>query len=163
MKRLFNYLLYISYAVLLAAGYGYVTYIIIYPMVVDGRVLIAHVVNFSFIIFMLFSDKLEYYLLQRKKYTVKKSVFAKIYRALSLGHVSYRASVYLFYLFILVLSIISHSGAYIAFSDNFQNYLHIIDYGILFLIAADMFIKQLSVDIKRVNDMDDDAEKEQAK
>jgi len=158
MKIIFNYFLYTFYALVGAAAYGYTTYIAVYPLLLEGRILAAHVINFSLIIFMLVMDKVEQNMMHKRKITSKKNKFAKILRVAFLGHISYKTAIYLFYIFILLLSVALKANIPIGFTDNFQSYIFVLDYGILFLIAVDVFIKHLKIDIMRVRNVDCDRE-----
>ena len=154
MKTILRYMLYIFYAALGAATYGYITYTTIYPLLLDGYILAAHIANMLFILLILGSDKLEHYIIRKIYSKPRKRWIITTLRITFLGHISFKTGVYLFYIFILVASMLLQSEISMIFSSSFANYISTMDYGILFLIATDVFIKHLKIDVKRVQDLD---------
>lgn len=157
MKTIYNYLLYIFYAFVMAAFYGLTTYLIVYPLIADGHILFAHALNFLLIVTSLLADKAEQHFMLRRKNKTRQNKFTSVLRALfspRVGRISFKTSLYLFYFCILILSVVLRVDDVIDVTENFQNYILTLEYGVMFLLAVDMFIKHLIIDSKHIRDMD---------
>ncbi|MCL2365231.1 MAG: hypothetical protein FWC71_11285 [Defluviitaleaceae bacterium] len=137
-KPAISYLLYTFYAVVMAVIYGLITYFGIFARGAEGFALRTYIWNLVLITMVLLVDRL--YLAKPKK-KVKRLHF-----------VSFKASLYLFYIFALVTSrlmLLLDDGQMVA-AYSFQNYLLSIEYGLILLVAADKFIDQFAKDKKQM-------------
>ena len=155
MKIVYHYLLYGFYALILAAIYGVGTYFSIYPLISQGYMLQAHIFNFVLIIISLLLDKIQYNMMIKRQNDTKlkqdkQSFIKRTLLSPNIGHISFKTSLYLFYFFVLIVSVVLQSSDFIDATDNLQNYIFTVEYGIMFLIAADMFIKHLVKDSQHI-------------
>jgi len=129
-----NYLLYTFYAVVMAVIYGLITYYGIFARGAEGFALRTYIWNLVLITLVLLVDRLYF---AKPKRNVKSFHF-----------VSFKASLYLFYLFALIASrlmLLLDTGELEA-AYSFSNYLLSIEYGLILLVAADKFIDQFAKD-----------------
>ena len=157
LKTIRRYCLYTLYALTGAALYGIITYALIYPLVGEGQFLAAHIANFVIISFYLVTDKITQKLMPKKKGKKTGNWAARVlYELISprFGRISFKTSLYLFYFCTLIVSVVIRTEVSINITYSFQSYIFIMEYGVLFLVAADMFIKQLVVDGKNIRDLD---------
>ena len=166
LRMIYNYLLYVFYAFVMAAIFGIATYFILYPLISDGRMLTAHILNFLLIVVTLLADKIEHNMMLKKKSKSNQNKIVSIIRTVlspRMGHISFKTSLYLFYFFTLILSVALRLDNFIEVTDNFRDYIFTLEYGVMFLIAADMFIKHLIIDSKYIREMDNNSTKEDKK
>jgi len=150
-KPVVSYLLYAFYAVIMAVSYGLFTYFGIFARGAEGFALRTYIWNLALITIVLLIDKL--YLFKLKKSAEKRKAANKKYRVLHF--VSFKASLYLFYIFALIssrLMLLLDVGEMEA-AYNFRNYLLSIEYGLILLVAADKFIDQFAKDKKQMRDL----------
>ena len=145
MKRVSRLALYSFLAFFWAVFYGLLTYLTVYPLIVQERVLIAYVVNFTIILGILLEDKITQKLMKKRKTKDKSSLILS-----ALTGMSFKTSLYLFYFCTLIVSVILRTNPDIVVTESFREYVFTLEYGVLFLVAADMFIKQLLKDSKRI-------------
>ena len=116
---------------------------------VAGRSMIAATaINFAVILFFIIEDLVSdhfYAKHQAKKQHKKPNIFKKIVAAYFTS-VSFKTSLYLFYIFILVCSAIDTVDPGF-FSEDFSLYLLTVEYGILVLVAVDTFLGQFLKDV----------------
>ena len=116
----------------------------------------AYFGNLLLIVFGLATDEYMQKKLQSDKFIMqlKQDNNEKDYRTVRLivdNFVSFKTSLYLFYIFILIASQIINIDPSLM-SDNIRNFISTNDYSILFLIALDMLIKQFSNDRKKMKE-----------
>ena len=160
MKIACNYLLYVFNAFIMAAIYGVATYLIIYPIIVSGHILTAHVINFLLIIVTLLADKIEQKMMLKRKNNSKQNKFTLVLRSVlspRIGNISFKTSLYLFYFATLIMSVVLRVDNVVKVTEYFRIYVFTLEYGVMFLIAADMFIKHLVIDSKHIRDMNNDS------
>ena len=149
-------ILYAAYACFLAIAYGYTTYPTMYALFEDGYVLEAYVFNLFTIIFWLLLEKLTSRLMTLRKW-LSKNLFTKIIRAIlvpKIGLVSIKSGLYLFYIYVLLQAKVLQLDPPPDITDSFTRYIMAMEYGIVMLVAADMFIKQFVIDRGRIREMD---------
>ena len=154
-----KYVLYILFGLKMAAVYGVKTYIVVYPLVAAGYIFVAHLGNFALVVAALVFDKMEErIMLKRENNPAKNRVRQALRLILSprIGGVSFKSALYLFYFAILIFSVLMRSEVPLNLSDNFQEYIGVLEVGVLFLIAGDMFKKQLLTDAKHISENEKD-------
>ena len=119
------------------------------------QILEAYVFNMIVLVFLLLTEKLTDKLMVLRIYLARNK-FTRIVRAIFLpkiGLVSFKSGLYLFYLFVLIYSKVLQLDPSLEVSSSFEIYVVSMEYGLVLLIAADMFIKQLFIDNKRIEDI----------
>ncbi|MCL2838591.1 MAG: hypothetical protein FWE04_05965 [Oscillospiraceae bacterium] len=150
-KAAVNYFTYSVYAIIMAAIYGLITYFGIFARGTEGFALRMYIWNLGLIIIVLLIDKI--YLTKLKKKAEKRKTENKRYKALYF--VSFKASLYLFYIFALTASrlmMLLDSGYALA-DYSFRSYLLSIEYGLILLVAVDKFIDQFVKDKKQMKEI----------
>ena len=150
-KPVVSYLLYTLYAVIMAVIYGLVTYFGIFARGTEGFALRTYIWNLVLITLVLLIDRL--YLVKLKKSAEKRkaaNITSKV-----LHFVSFKASLYLFYMFALTASrlMLLLDFGEIETGYSFRNYLLSIEYGLILLVAADKFIDQFIKDKKNMREL----------
>jgi len=130
----------------MAVIYGLITYFGIFARGTDGFALRTYIWNLVMIMLVLLFDRK--YLAKLKK---KKSG--------ALYFVSFKASLYLFYMFALIASRLmilidfTELGRDAEVLYSFSTYLLSIEYGLILLVAADKFIDQFVKDKKQMKEI----------
>jgi len=150
-KLVVSYLLYALYAVTMATLYGLVTYYGIFSRGAEGFALRTYIWNLVLITLVLLIDRL--YLSQLKKNAEKRKAANR--KSKVLHFVSFKASLYLFYMFALAASrlMLLVDAGEIEAAYSFRNYLLSIEYGLILLVAADKFIDQFIKDKKQMREL----------
>jgi len=154
LKRIGSYFLYILYS---NALYGLIlwytcTWLAGYSLVY------AYLGNLALIILGLLLDELtlRMYRSERTARDIKKEKNPeKALRALSWltdSFVSFKASLYLFYLLLLIISQIIEFNPTLA-GENLSNFILATKYSILLLVAYDLLLEQFSKDRKRMREL----------
>ena len=133
------------WAAFFAVGFLYFTTFIFN---VAPSLLAATIFNFALIILFLIEDLVAEYFVARYKLRNRDkqpSAFMRIFLSY-FDSVSFKTSLYLFYIAILICSAIDTAEPDI-FNDYFSLYLLTIEYGILVLVATDSFLGQFFKDI----------------
>lgn len=149
-KPTVSYLIYALYAVIMAAVYGLVTYFGIFARGTEGFALRTYIWNLVLITTVLLVDRV--YLTKLKNKAMEKKSSNR--QAKVLHFVSFKASLYLFYIFALTasrLTLLLDLGE--VGVDSFRNYLLSIEYGLILLVAADKFIDQFIKDKKHMREL----------
>jgi len=150
-KPMLNYFMYSLYAVIMAVIYGLFTYFGIFARGESGFILRTYIWNLAMIILVLLIDRI--YLAKLKKKANKRKSENK--RAKVLHFVSFKASLYLFYMFALIASRLllildfSELSREVERLYSFQDYILSIEYGLILLVAVDKFIDQFIKDKKQ--------------
>lgn len=146
-----SYFLYTFYAIIMAVTYGMVTYFGIFARGTDGFMLRTYIWNLVLIVLVLLTDRV--YLSKLKKNAEKRKAANKKTRVLHF--ISFKASLYLFYMFALIASrlMLILDPAEMAVLYNFREYILSIEYGLILLVAADKFIDQFAKDKKQMIEM----------
>lgn len=154
-KPVVSYFLYSIYAVMMAVIYGLFTYLGVFARGTEGFALRTYIWNLVLIILVLLIDRLYLNKLRRKaseKDTAKNK--AKV-----LHFVSFKASLYLFYIFALTTSRLLLLLDFetlrweVEALYSFQSYLLSIEYGLILLVASDKFIDQFIKDKKQMKEI----------
>jgi len=143
--------LYALYAIVMATIYGLFTYFGIFARGSEGFALRTYIWNLVLITMVLFVDKI--YLSRLRASTKKRNALNK--KSKVLHFVSFKASLYLFYMFALSASrllLLLDTGELVT-TDSFWNYLLSIEYGLILLVAADKFIGQFVKDKKQMKEL----------
>jgi len=150
-KPAISYFLYAIYAIIMAAAYGLLTYFGIFARGADGFALRTYIWNLVLIALVLLVDKI--YLANLKKSAEKRKALNR--KSKVLHFISFKASLYLFYMFaltasrLLLLLDVAQAGAFY----HFRSYLLSIEYGLILLVAADKFIDQFVKDKKHMREI----------
>ena len=154
-KPTVSYILYAGYAVIMAVIYGMVTYFGIFARGTEGFALRTYIWNLVLITVVLIVDRR--YLAKLKRNAAKRK--AENRRAKVLHFVSFKASLYLFYMFALSASRLMLLLDFetlpweVESLYHFRSYLLSIEYGLILLVAADKFIDQFLKDKKLMRQM----------
>ena len=163
LKAVGRFVLYGFVACFLAVSYGYVTYPPMYALIVEGHVFQAYLFNlWTIMIFLLFDKMIMSKFIMSKiislRVLLSKNLLTKIIRACLLpkvGLMSFKSGLYLFYIYVLLMAKLVQSGTIVNVSDSFELYIITMEYGLVMLVAVDMFIKQIITDHGRIKDMGD--------
>ena len=150
LKRIIFIAKYMFYTLVMAALYGYTAFFLIYRQLTDGSLLYTYIGNMVLIIIFLTIDYIIHGVLQSKGFiiTEKNYRFARFLYLDSL--VSFKTTVYLFYIIVLVVSqIISFRPT--PANAEIANFFTTIEYGILFVIALDTLIGSVFKDMERID------------
>jgi len=132
----------------MAALYGLLTYFGIFARGTDGFALRTYIWNLVLIALVLIIDKL--YIVKLKKNAEKRKAANR--KAKVLHFVSFKASLYLFYMFALAASrlmlLLDIESLY-----YFRSYLLSIEYGLILLVAADKFIERFVKDKEQMREL----------
>ena len=121
---------------------------IVFNNVAAQSMIAATTINFALIILFLIEDRIGDYFAARQKAKEqgkKQNIFRRILKAY-LNSVSFKTSLYLFYIYILVCSAIDRVEPGF-FSEDFSLYLLTVEYGILVLVATDTFLNHFLKDV----------------
>ena len=150
-KPAVNYLFYSLYAIIMAAIYGLFTYFGIFARGTEGFALRTYIWNLILIVIVLIVDKV--YISKLRKSADYKKPSVKPSKVLHF--ISFKASLYLFYMFavtasrLMLLLDIAETEAFF----NFRTYVLSIEYGLILLVAADKFIDQFVKDKKLMKEV----------
>lgn len=151
-KPAISYFLYTFYSVIMAVIYGMFTYFGVFARGTEGFALRTYIWNLVLITLVLLIDRL--YLRKLKNNVMKKET--KQRKAKVLHFISFKASLYLFYIFALTTSRLMLLLDFellrweVEALYSFQSYLLSIEYGLILLVAADKFIDQFIKDKKQM-------------
>ena len=149
-KPIISYFLYTLYAIAMAAVYGLFTYFGVFARGTEGFALRTYIWNLILIALVLLVDRL--YLSKLKSRTAKN----RAKKPKTLHFISFKASLYLFYIFALAASrlmLLLEINAPELY--DFRSYLLSIEYGLILLVAADKFIDQFIKDKKQMMEIAD--------
>ena len=112
----------------------------------------AYILNGITIVFVTVEDKVKRYLLyKRKKEPFKNKTLTTIFDYLILEKyhtASMKSSLYLFYIFALVVSQVLIIHPYIEASESLRSYFTTVGFGLVLLVAVDKFLAQFMKDDK---------------
>lgn len=147
MKLLRKKVTYLIWAIIYALGHWTLSQNIFWG-VADRDVMIATFWNAGFIVFFVLLEKFEIIIARKiqARYADREPGFLLRMLDSYIKGVSFKSALYLFYFVILVFASI-HAASPEVFNEEFGDYLQSVQYGILLLVAADTFFKQLSKDI----------------
>jgi len=161
LKKAAQIAMYMAVAVLTSAAYGYLAYTFIYQRLADGSMLNAYLWNVAFIVLLLSMDKVIHKVFQSKEFSVTKKnyFFARWVYFESL--ISFKTTIYLFYIFVLIVSRISVIDPTLV-SEDFRSFLMSIEYGLILVVAFDKLSEHFFKDIKREKEVSAKFEKYRA-
>ena len=139
---------YIVSAVVWAVGYFYIS-VYLFFSVAGGHMLTGTILNIFYIVFALVQDKIEHRFLlwvNSRSKGDKKSLGLRIFNIVY-GGASFKTSLYLFYVVIIICSAIVSAEPDFPYLSSFSGYLKSVEYGILLLVAADSFLGQFLKDV----------------
>jgi len=147
MKLLRKKITYLIWAIVYALGHWTLSQNIFWG-IANRDVMVATFWNAGFIVFFVLLEKFEIIIARkiRAKYADKEPGLLLRILDSYINGVSLKSALYLFYFVVLVFAAI-HTASPDVFSEEFGDYLQSVQYGILLLVAADTFFKQLSKDI----------------
>jgi len=151
IKRIKRIIIGIFWVICFAFGNYYIS-VIIYFATASHGLLYPTVLNFAVIVFWLVFEIVEIRFGNRLKAKYennekKPGIFVRILIAY-FGDISFKTSLYLFYVYILVcVAIAAVQPGY--FSEGFEQYLISVEYGILVLVAADNFFNHFLKDVSK--------------
>ena len=144
---------YLVYSIFSATVYGIFAFFVIYRGLAGEVMMNAYLWNILFIIGFLVLDKFVNDVLLSKELVITK----KIYLAMTLVHtvtfISYKTTLYLFYIFVLIASRVSLLSPELV-ADDFRNFVLSIEYCLILVVVFDKFIEYLikeDVRIKRIS------------
>jgi len=150
-----NYIIYSFYAVVIAVIYMLITYFGIFARGVEGYALRTYIWNLLLIVLVLTFERK--YLAKVKQSEKKRKLKNK--KPGAFYFVSFKASLYLFYMFALIASRLmmlidsAELGRNMETLHSFSTYLLSIEYGLILLVAADKFIDQFIKDKKQMKEI----------
>jgi len=147
-----KFILYALYSVFTAIAYGYVMFAIFVRLTqrLDNfSMLHAYIVNLFVILVMLIADKLiNDYLLTKYEPRRRNGFFTRFLYWESL--VSFKTTLYLFYIFILIISRVLTLEPRLMFNETFYGFVLSIEYGLILVVVFDKFIDHLMKDFTRI-------------
>ena len=147
--RIMYFVKYLLYALVTTVLYGFVAYYAIYMQLAEFSLLYTYIGNMVMIILSLTLDTIIHGVLQSKNFMITKKNY-RFARFLYMdSFISFRTTVYLFYIIILVVSqVISFSSA--PLNEDIGNFFLTIEYGIILVIAFDTLIATIFKDMDRI-------------
>ena len=113
----------------------------------DRNVLTATIINFAAILFALIEEKIELYFYKKKKAKeVERTILSRFIDFWMYG-ASLKSALYLYYIGILICTAFLAAEPDFPYLSEFKGYFQSVEYGILILVAADVFIDRLSKDV----------------
>ena len=150
-----SYLIYTLYAVAIAAIYGLFTYFGVFARGPDASALRTYIWNLVLIALVLIIDKV-YISKVRNSANERKQSNRKI----RVKHfISFKASLYIFYIFALTASRLILLSDYDIFgfdvetAEHLRSYFLSIEFGLILLVSADKFIDQFVKDKKLMREI----------
>ena len=138
--------------IITAILYGLFAYFIIYQRMAFGRSVIAYALNLIFIIIILLLDILMHIRMDSKEFLNANRGRVRTILGMVLFYchfVSFKTGLYLFYLFMLVVSRMSTLEPGLL-DPYLRTFVYSVEYGILLLLPLDKFLEQLAKDDKRM-------------
>ena len=150
-----GYLIYSLYAVAIAVLYGLLTYFGVFARGTDGFALRTYLWNLVLIALVLIIDKI--YISKVRNNAMNRKQSDK--KARVKHFISFKASLYIFYMFTLIASRLILLSDYDIFGLDVETAQHIrsyflsIEFGLILLVAADKFIDQFVKDKKLMREV----------
>ena len=151
MQILKKRITYFCWAFAAAFSYFLISYVIIFKLLVNGDIAASTLLNSLTIIFFLVLGELENHRVKKYKEKPKKedkSIFSRIARAYyyEAPDMSMKSALYLFYIGLLVCVAIVEVKPDFPVLRDMTEYFQSVQYGILLLIATDIFLQQMLKD-----------------
>ena len=149
ITRIIKYVLYFLFGSII---YGFVLFIV-YTQLAGYSLLLAYLGNLALIIIALVADNYTFKIydaaMQSRKHVeeFRKSRFLRFQLD---SYISYKTTLYLFYIFILFFSQIVNSGS-VLLNEDLMSFISANEYSILLLIAVDLLIRQFAKDREKSN------------
>ena len=157
IKAIFKYILYFLFGSLI---YGVVLFLV-YTQLAGYSLLLAYFGNLALIIIALAADNYTFKIydtaMQTRKHVeeFRKSRFLRFQLD---SYISYKTTLYIFYIFILFFSQIISTNT-VLLNEYLMNFISANEYSILLLIAVDLLIRQFSRDREKSNEYREKIEK----
>lgn len=149
MSRMFFLTKYILYAIFATTVYGCISYFSIYKQFAGLSLLYTYVGNMVMIILSLTLDSIIHGVLQSKDFVLTKKNYRFARFMYMDSYVSFRTTVYLFYIIILVVSqVLSFIPTPV--NEDIEKFTTTIEYGIILVIAFDALIASVFKDMDRI-------------
>ena len=141
--------IYLIYAMFPAATYGLFAYFVIYRGLASENMLYSYLWNILFIIVLIGVDKFVNDILLSKEFVITKKnyIIAVIIHAISF--ISFKTSLYLFYIFVLIISRVSILAPG-SIPSEFQSFVLSVEYCLILLVVFDKLLQFLSKDSVRI-------------
>lgn len=137
--------------VAIAIIYGLFSFFVIYRHLAGGIALHAYLWNIAFIFVVLVTEKITGHLLASAYFhTAKKRHKIMLAKLQLLNALSFKASLYLYYIFVLLATRIAVLEPTLI-DEGLRTYLLSVEFCVLLLIPVDKFLEQLMKDEKRMN------------
>ncbi|MCL2195712.1 MAG: hypothetical protein FWB76_07165 [Oscillospiraceae bacterium] len=144
--------LYAIYSIFTAVLYGWFTFYIFARLVhaVDGfSALHAYIVNLFIIVIVLIADTLiNNYVVTKYVPRKRNGMFSRFLYWESL--ISFKTTLYLFYIFILIISRVFTLEPQLIFHEVFYSFVLSIEYGLILVVVFDKLIDHLAKDVTRI-------------
>jgi len=132
-----------------AAVFGFATYNL--TTVISGNsVVIAYLLNIGYILTLLTLDMILYAKIESKELVITKDNYKRYRYAYFDNYVSSKATVYLFYIFVLIAGQLHYFNPALL-SGEFGDYLESIKYCLVIVMALDKLIEHILKDVKRIS------------
>ena len=148
-KKATSMIIYMIYALFSAAIYGLISFFVIYRGLAGEVSLYAYLWNIAFIILFLLLDKIANEVLLSKEYIITEKNYFIAGLVHSISFISFKATLYLFYSFILIFSRVSLLEPGLI-SGDFKNFILSIEYCLILVVTFDKFIEYLSKNETRI-------------
>jgi len=153
--------LYIFFAVVSAFGYGYMMYYMFLAVIdAGGSLLDVYLSNAVNIIIMLLADKLTRWWLAKKCTVTQKNRWLVWFVYLD-SVVSVKTALYIFYIFILIISQVSILEPQLI-GEHFRDFVLSIQYSLVLLVAFDKLMSYIGKDMKHIKEISEKFKKYKA-
>jgi len=145
--------IYLIYALFPAVTYGFFAFFVIYRGLAGENMLYSYLWNILFIAVLISIDKFANDVLLSKDFVITKNNYIVAAIIHTVSFISFKTSLYLFYIFVLIVSRISILAPD-SIPPEFQNFVLSVEYCLILLVVFDKFLEYLmkdSVRIKRIS------------
>ena len=148
MKIFGKRVVYFLTAVLIAYGWFWLT-AYIHFVISDGDMMTSTIFNFAIIIIVLIYEQIERYFYFKKKIKEqKRTIFSRFLDFWMYG-ASAKTALYLFYIYVLMCTAILAANPEFFYLADLSGVFQSAEYGILILLAGDVFLERLLKDIDK--------------
>jgi len=156
-QKFIKKILYMLAALIEAAFFAGLTFVV-YFIIADGNAVIGAVGNILLIIVFVAIARVSDLIVYKIKKRERDKPLRWYHKALKsyLAGPSFKASLYLYYAIVLIFVAMSQAG--LEALQPWQGYFTSIQYGVLFLIAIDMFTRKITKDLKHEEEIEHQVE-----
>jgi len=144
-----HFIKYIIYAIVATVIYGVTVYFLIYKPLAGDSLVYVYIGNMVMIILALAVDGIIHGVLQSKEFVITKKNYLRARFFYMDSYVSFRTTVYMFYIVILIVSQILSLGPMLI-NEDLGNFILTIEYGIILVIALDTLFGAIFDDMERI-------------